>query len=76
MPTTITADVSANLKILKALEEAGHIESHLVAIENHKTSSKIKNRLLPIAVYGSPFATYDNASYASVGTPGLRSKSL
>jgi predicted nucleic acid-binding protein len=65
----IIADVSANMKILRNLEKNGHIEIHVVNIENHKLSNKIKNKKNPVAILDSEFALLDYCVIASDHTP-------
>lgn len=69
MVLKITADVSANMKILRDLEKKGLIEIHVVNIENHKLSNKIKNKKNPVAILDSEFALLDYCVIASDSTP-------
>ena len=69
MVLKITADVSANMKTLRSLEQKGHIEIHVVNIENHKISKKITNKKNPVAILDSEFALLDYCVIASNDTP-------
>jgi predicted nucleic acid-binding protein len=69
MPATITADISANMKLLKRLEREGHIEIHVVNIENHKQTDKVQRKENPIGIYGGKFSFYGEVVYAADDTP-------
>lgn len=49
---TVTRDSGANVKILKALERDGFIKIHDVMMENGRENKKVKEKILPVGVYG------------------------
>lgn len=51
-PLKITRDSGADVKLLKALEKEGFVEIHDVMIENGRENKKVKNKILPVGVYG------------------------
>lgn len=61
----VTVDVSADLKRLRRLEQAGNLKIHAVSIENHTNTKRIKDKEPPLAVIGSKFATIGNSVIGS-----------
>ncbi len=51
-PLKITRDSSANVKLLKKLENKGLIKIFDVMLENGRENRKIKEKILPIGVWG------------------------
>ncbi len=47
----ITRDSSASVKILKELETAGRIKMYDVMLENGRENTKVKEKILPVAVW-------------------------
>ena len=47
----ITRDASANVKILKNLENRNLIEIHDVMLEGGRDNKKVKNKILPVGVW-------------------------
>ncbi|MBO9436292.1 hypothetical protein J7394_18880 [Ruegeria sp. R13_0] len=68
---TVTWDPSADLRLLRKLEQQGYIELWGVNIEAVVTTKKIKpeRKSLPTGFIDSPFATIGNAKIASDETP-------
>ncbi len=48
---SVTRDSGANLKILLSLQKGGFIKIHDVMLENGRENKKIKEKILPVAVY-------------------------
>jgi hypothetical protein len=49
---TITRDSGANVKILKNLEKDGFISIHDVMLENGRENKKVKDKIIPVGVWG------------------------
>ena len=47
----VTRDSSANVKILKELENKGYIKIYDVMLENGRENKRIKEKILPVAVW-------------------------
>lgn len=69
MALRVTADISANMKTLRSLEQRGLIEIHVVNIENHKSSKKHKRKKNPIGIFDGPFSFFGEVVFAADDTP-------
>lgn len=49
---SVTRDSGANVKILKKLENTGLITIYDVLLENGRENKKVKNKVLPVGVWG------------------------
>lgn len=66
---TVSVDKNADLKALRKLEADGLVELFAVSIEGFEDTSKVRNKELPIAVWGSPFARWGSSCWASNDSP-------
>ena len=60
----ISVDKNADLKALRKLEVSGLVELYAVGIEGFENTKKLKNKELPVAVWGSPLTTWGNSCWA------------
>lgn len=51
--TTVTRDSGANVKLLRRLEREGYIKIFDVKFENGRENKKVKEKVLPVGVWGS-----------------------